>query len=333
MNFNDIEHQLEALPPQEKLAFLTNADSLFGFSALEKAYLMKVFEGKNDAQIAGELHIPLSTSKWMRNEFLSKMRQARGMLMIESILDGKMSRREYRRPARKADELPFFDDKYIIRGFCREKRQLHDAGLFHATVIIIVAKRLPETGEMMILVSDKADQLPASGKDTAVRHAYDLIGGHIKRIDAPMEIGDPFPFERAMESAARRELSAELVLRKSKHDPDRLDRLYVDRHQGPLGGGTNHELSWVYLYPVLPSDTVFHTPGGVRIRDDWIDSIGEKVIRYYPGRFYSVPEIAAEIDKNPSDANDALTRVLEHMKMDNDLLQNGYERFVRRRSR
>ncbi|HRV98984.1 MAG TPA: hypothetical protein P5201_10355, partial [Aminobacteriaceae bacterium] len=62
-----------------------------------------------------------------------------------------------------------------------------------------------------------------------------------------------------------------------------------------------------------------NVPGEVRIKDDWIDSIGEPVSRTYVGRFWRFSDIRREVETHPEHANDGLKRVLEQLSENPDL--------------
>ncbi|MPN27694.1 hypothetical protein SDC9_175128 [bioreactor metagenome] len=58
---------------------------------------------------------------------------------------------------------------------------------------------------------------------------------------------------------------------------------------------------------------LLNVPGEVRIKDDWIDSIGESVSRTYVGRFWLLGELIRQVDAHPEQANDGLRRVLKRL--------------------
>ncbi len=116
----------------------------------------------------------------MRNLFNNRIRQARGLLLLDELLEGNLKRRKKKKPQKEKTRMPSIDDRGIIQAFHPTKRALHEAGLLHATSIIVIVKRDPETGEPALLIVDKADRQVSSedGLPTAV--ALDVLGGHVR---------------------------------------------------------------------------------------------------------------------------------------------------------
>lgn len=313
---------------KEKFELLLHADSVFSFTGKEKRYLHYVFSGYSDKEIAQLMGIPEVSARRMRNLFNNRIRQARGLLLLDELLDGKLKRRKKKKPEKTNARMPSIDEKGIVNAFYPTKRALHEAGLLHATSIIVVFKRDPETGEPAFLIVDKSDKQVASG-DGLPAAMLDVLGGHVREEDFPPVPGEEdvarayagrsFPFETVLWNCARRELSRELV------SPDQGDASlsfwFEDRYCGKHPEGINSEISWVFLCRYQNGTlNKLNAPGEVRVKDDWIDSIGESVSRTYVGRFWRLSEIRSEVAAHPEQANDGLKRVLERLSKNPDLL-------------
>ena len=86
----------------------------------------------------------------------------------------------------------------------------------------------------------------------------------------------------------------------------------------PGDSNVTFEVSGDYANGTLNS---LNVPGEVRIKDDWIDSIGESVSRTYVGRFWRLGELTREVKAHPEQANDGLKRVLKRLSEEPDLLK------------
>jgi len=225
--------------------------------------------------------------------------------------------------------MPSIDDRGVIQAFYPTKRALHEAGLLHATSIIVVVKRDPETGEPALLIVDKADRQASLEDGLPITSALDVLGGHVREEDFPPVSGEedtarayagqPLPFETVLWNCARRELSRELV--SPGQDGSSLSFWFENRYLGKHAEGVNREVSWVFLCP-YKNGTLdkLNAPGEVRIKDDWIDSIGESVSRTYVGRFWRLSDIRREVGLHPEHANDGLKRVLDQLSEHPELL-------------
>ena len=314
---------------KEKFELLLNADSVFGFTAKEKRYLSDVFAGRKDKEIAQRMGIPEVSARRMRNLLNNRMRQARGLLLLDELLGDNLKRRKKRKPEPERTAIPSLDEKDNVLAFYPTKRALHEAGLLHPTSILVVYKRDPETSEPAFLVVNKADQLGAGEDASSIPTALDLLGGHVREEDFPLEDGaedderpyvrKPFPFETVLWNCARRELSRELV---SPSQPEEaLAYWFTDKSAKPHAEGINNELSWVFLCRYTNGTlSSLNVPGEVRIKDDWIDSIGESVSRTYVGRFWRLSELSREVMAHPEQANDGLWRVLKRLSLEPSLL-------------
>ena len=315
---------------QEQFDLLLNADSVFAFTAKEKRYLSDVFAGRKDKEIAQRMGIPEVSARRMRNQLNNRMRQARGLLLLDELLGDSLKRRKKRKPEPERTAIPSLDEAGNVLAFHATKRALHEAGLLHPTSILVVYKRDPETGEPAILVVDKADQLSAGEDASAIPAALDVLGGHVREGDFPMADGEedmerayagkPLPFEPVLWNCARRELARELV---SPGQPnENLSFWFTDRYSGAHAEGVNNELSWVFLCR-YSNGTLrsLNVPGEVRIKDDWIDSIGESVSRTYVGRFWRLSDLSREVTAHPEQANDGLKRVLKRLSEQPELLK------------
>ena len=314
---------------QEKFERLLNADSVFGFTAKEKRYLADVFAGLKDKEIAQRMGIPEVSARRMRNQLNNRVRQARGLLLLDELLGDSLKRRKKKKPEPEQMAIPSLDEAGNVLAFHATKRALHEAGLLHPTSILVVYKRDPETREPAILVVDKADQLSAGEDASAIPAALDVLGGHVREEDFPLVdgaediarayAGKPLPFETVLWNCARRELARELV---SPSQPEEaLSFWFADRYSGQHAEGVNNELSWVFLCRYTNGTlNSLNVPGEVRIKDDWIDSIGESVSRTYVGRFWRLGDLTREVIAHPEQANDGLSRVLKRLSEEPDLL-------------
>ena len=314
---------------QEKFDLLLNADSVFAFTAKEKSYLYHVFAGLKDKEIAQKMGIPEVSARRMRNQFHNRMRQARGLLLLDELLGDSLKRRKKKKPEPERTRIPSLDESFSVLTFYPTKRALHEAGLLHPTSILVVYKRDPKTGEPAVLVVDKADKLGAGDDTSPVASALDVLGGHVREEDFPL-IGDgsgavgtytgkPIPVDPVLWNCARRELARELV---SPSQPEEnLTLWFTDRYRDEPGAGKNNEISWVFFCRYTNgTQHLLNVPGEVRIKDDWIDSIGESVSRTYVGRFWRLSELARQVDAHPEQANDGLRRVLKRLSEEPELL-------------
>jgi len=312
----------------EKFDLLLHADSIFAFNAKEKRYLHYVFFGYKDKEIAKLMGIPEVSARRMRNLFNNRIRQARGLLLLDELLDGNLKRRKKKKAEKEKTRMPSIDDQGIIQAFHPTKRALHEAGLLHATSIIVIVKRDPETGEPALLIVDKADKQVSSEDGLPTASALDVLGGHVREEDFPPIAGEedtarayagqPLPFETVLWNCARRELSRELV--SPSQDSACLSFWFENRYSGKHAEGVNREVSGVFLCQYKNGTlSKLNVPGEVRIKDDWIDSIGEPVSRTYVGRFWRFSDIRREVETHPEHANDGLKRVLEQLSENPDL--------------
>ena len=308
---------------QEKFDLLLHADSVFAFTAKEKLYLNYVFSGYKDKEIAPKMGIPEVSARRMRNQFNNLIRQARGLLLLNDLLGDKLSRRKKEKPVKQGTQIPSIDELGIVQAFHPTKHILHERGLLHATTIIVVIKNDPETGEPAFLIVDKADK--QSGYDALTVSALDVLGGHVRTEDfvqAPNEdyqagayVGKPLPFDSVMWNCARRELSRELV--SPCQSEKSLSFWFENRYKGIHDEDINNEISWVFLcdYRNGTLDKL-NVPGEVRVKDDWIDSIGEQVSRTYVGRFWRLSDIQNEVTAHPEHVYDGLKRVIQKLSDD-----------------
>ena len=99
------------------------------------------------------------------------------------------------------------------------------------------------------------------------------------------------------------------------------DPAFTDRYRDEPGAGKNNEISWVFFCRYTNgTQHSLNVPGEVRIKDDWIDSIGESVSRTYVGRFWRFGELIRQVDAHPEQANDGLKRVLKRLSEEPELL-------------
>jgi hypothetical protein len=314
---------------QEVFDLLLNADSVFGFTAKEKRYLADVFAGRKDKEIAERMGIPEVSARRMRNQLNNRMRQARGLLLLNELLGDSLKRRKKRKPEPERTRIPSVDEDGNVLAFYPTKRALHEAGLLHPTSILVVYKRDPETGEPAFLVVDKADKLGAGDGASPIASALDVLGGHVREEDFPLTddtlvekhifAEHPDSVNPVLWNCARRELARELV---SPSQPEEnLAFWFIDRYRGPHAEGINNEISWVFLCRYTNGTLrSLNVPGEVRIKDDWIDSIGESVSRTYVGRFWRLSELVREVDAHREQTNDGLRRVLERLSKEPRLL-------------
>ncbi len=311
---------------RERFDILLHADSVFAFTAKEKLYLNYVFFGYKDKEIAQRMGIPEVSARRMRNQFNNLVRQARGLLLLNDLLGDKLRRRKKEKTLKDGTQIPSLDELGIVQAFHPTKHMVHEKGLLHATTIIVVMKKDPETGEPAFLIVDKADK--QSRCDALTVSALDVLGGHVRMEDfvkAPNEdyhagayVGKPLPFETVMWNCVRRELSRELV--SPCQNAGSLSFWFENRYKGPHAEGMNNEISWVFICDYQNGTlNKLNVPGEVRVKDDWIDSIGEQVSRTYVGRFWRLSDIQNEVAAHPEQANDALKRVLEQLSMNPEL--------------
>ena len=321
--FDSLKEHTKLHTNHEKFDILLHADSVFAFTAKEKRYLNYVFHGYKDKAIAQKMGIPEVSARRMRNQFNNLMRQARGLLLLNDLLGDKLKRRKKEKALKGGTEIPSIDDLGIVQAFHPTKHIVHEKGLLHATTIIVVIKNDPETGEPAFLVVDKADK--QSGYDTLAVSALDVLGGHVRREDffhMPSEeyvaetfVGKPLPLESIMWNCARRELSRELI--SPCQSDESLSFWFENRYTGIHAEGTNNEISWVFLCEYKNgTQNKLNVPGEVRVKDDWINSIGEQVSRTYVGRFWRLSDIQNEVAAHPEHVYDGLKRVIQKLSDD-----------------
>ena len=321
----DMPAHLEQHGDSEIFQIYLQADSIVLFTAKEKQYLSLAFLGDNDKIIAEKMGIPHVSARRMRNEFKNQIRQARRLLAMAKLFGNKLDRQMRSEPTQLHTEIPAIDEAEKVLHFCKTKRELHQNGSLHPTSIIVVVKKDPETGSPAILVVDKASKTMALGEDNTVFIIYDVLGGHVrlcdwdikldKGFDCSKLIGQAFPKEEAMWNCSRRELRRELV--SPKQSDESLSFWFEDRHTGENDEGINNELTWCFLCRYQnDASTELNTPGEVRIKDDWIDSIGRTTSHTYVGRFWRIPELREELNKSNVKALDGLERILKKLEED-----------------
>lgn len=321
-----IDAHLEGHTDAEKFELLVNADSVFGFNATQKAFLQLLFsQGLKDKEIGRLLGLSPSTAQRIRNGFIAGLREARGMLLLNDLLGNALQRRGYTSGIQENLQLPALNEEGIVRGFYSTKRQIHAAGLLHPTTIILVAMPDSGTGEPSLLVVDKGDQQLSSDVTPLALHAYDLLGNHVRRADAPtMALSQPFPWEEAMWNCARNQLDEELsVYTPGKTslplDEGHLFHLYTDRYTGPSTEGENNENSWVLVFRFPPE--LYHDETDIRLEDDWVDTLGGAKERKYVCKFWPLRDILREVVEKPGDALDGIRRVLGRLESDPELMR------------
>ena len=328
----DMEQHLTQHSDSEKFQIYLQADSIVTFTAKEKKYLTLAFGGDDDKAIAKKMGIPEVSARRMCSEFKNQIRHSRRVHAMSALLGSNLDRQKRSESIPLHTELPVLDESEIVQGFCKTKRELHERGALHATSQIVIVKRL-ETGEPAILVVDKANQTMTFGDEDPFIVIYDILGGHVRVCDWPFAleknsnrkklfdaknlIGTAFEKEKVMWACGRRELARELISPKQRDD--NLSFWFEDRYTGKNDEGINNELTWVFLCryhnDVPAAAKQLNIPGEVRIKDDWIDSIGRTTSHTYVGRFWRIPELREELKKPTIRALDGLERVLK--KLDN----------------
>ena len=322
---DDMPAHLKQHSDSEIFQTLLQADSITTFTAKEKQYLTLVFSGDDDKTIAGKMGIPHVSARRMRNEFKTQIRQAHRLLAMANLLGNKLDRQKRSESMPLHTEIPVIDEVGTVFGFRKTKRELHRDGSLHPTSLIVVIKKDPETGEPAILVVDKANKTMTLGEKDAFFIIYDVLGGHARLCDWNIKlsndfdynelIGKTFPKQEVMWNCARRELRRELV--SPRQSDESLSFWFEDRHSGENDEGINNEITWCFLCRYQnEASTELNMPGEVRIKDDWIDSIGRTTSHTYVGRFWRIPELREEIKKSNVKAFDGLERVLK--KLDDD---------------
>ena len=323
----DMEQHLAQHSNREKFQIYLQADSIVTFTAKEKKYLTLAFLGDDDKTIAKKMNIPEVSARRMCSEFKNQIRHSRRVLAMSKLLGSNLDRKKRSESIPLHTEMPVLDESGIVQGFCKNKRELHEAEALHTTSLIVIVKRL-ETGEPAILIVDKTNQAMTFVEEGKFIIIYDILGGHArvcdwdtrleKNFDYKKLIGTAFPKEKVMWNCGRRELARELV--SPKQGDESLSFWFEDRHTGKNDEGVNDEITWVFLCryhnDVPAASKELNIPGEVRIKDDWIDSIGRTTSHTYVGRFWRIPELREELKKPTVKALDGLERVLK--KLDED---------------
>jgi hypothetical protein len=172
---------------------------------------------------------------------------------------------------------------------------------------------------------DKANKTMTLSKEDQSHIKYDVLGGHVRVCDwdAKLDkgfnykqlISKPFPKSDVMWNCAKRELARELV--SPKQSDDDLSFWFEDRYTGKNDEGINSEITWSFLCRYRnDASAELNRPGEVRIKDDWIDSIGKSTSHTYVGRFWRIPELREELKKPTVKAYDGLERVLNMLEDD-----------------
>ncbi|MDL2232356.1 hypothetical protein LJC63_02080 [Ruminococcaceae bacterium OttesenSCG-928-L11] len=328
----DMPAHLAQHSDSEKLAIYLHADSIITFTAKEKKYLSLAFLGDDDKTIAAKMGIPEVSARRMGGEFRNQIRHSRRVLAMTKLLGNNLDRQKRSESIPIHTEMPVLDEAGMVKGFCKTKRELHESKALHGTTLIVVVKKL-ETGPA-ILVVDKGNQKISFNEDDLFLTVYDVLGGHVRVCDWATEldrkfgyneldkqydyhelIDKPFPKEKAMWACAQREQKDELISPKQSNES--LSFWFEDRYTGQNDEGVNDEITWVFLCRYQNANPAaskqLNISGEVRIKDEWIDSIGRTTPHTYVGRFWRIPDLREELKKPTVKALDGLERVLKKL--------------------
>jgi|GEM_PF-2747393 len=308
-------HAADNHPVNERFRTLLGADSLLKFTPEEKALCALLFNEKDQKAIARKLGISYNSVRVKRSKlYYNEYIRSKAVYMLFDLIFSNQPKRLYNKKPRDKfldlSHIPCFSalDSKITR-FALNKEDLHTSfalyEYIHATVIILVAKRLSNS-ELFFLVCDKSgyNMENFSKEFFPIRKRYDCLGGHVERRD--LLDGENYVSDTAFKNAAQRELKEELYLRKASIEPDKLQYLFPISYNNSdsVSGRYNNEVSNVYLY-IIPEEA------DARVREKYIDSIGETVKLELPIRYFTYKELT-EMFESGECFCDGLGRVVSH---------------------
>ena len=303
---------------EERFVRLLNADSIMGFSFLEKMVYYRMFQGKKNNEIAVELSIPISTVKTLRRNLVTLYTKSKAIILLgEMLFGGNSIKRKYIKSEQSTEEIPGLDSKNgKVTGFY-SKSILHDEKhpIWHATVLILVAKRNEKKQWSFLITNKSIKNLTISGNTNKLYFPmFDFLGGHTEWVDyecnnSEICIGEPIPAE-VYKAAAARELLEELRIKNFQLNPsDLIEFLTLEYDGATYPIGWNLENSILYLY-VLPDNI---KDRDVLVRDVWVDTLGEVVKNTFSIKFEPLQVL---INEDDSMFMDGAKRFLDYMKKD-----------------
>ena len=315
----------------ERFGILLGADSILKFTPEEKALCALLFNEQDQKSIAGKMGMSHSAVRVKRSNLYygEYIRSKIAYLLFEMIYSNQPKRaytRKEKDDLHKLSHIPYFVAQNLnVTGFAPNKEELHTSAALsehvHATVIILVAKRL-SNGELHFLTCDKSGYNMENFTERIfpIRNQYDCLGGHVERQDIiggeytgrdSLAAKDTLGGHRIKDEwflrAAQRELKEECYLRKASLAPEKLQYLFRINYKSsdPASGRYNNEISSVYLY-IIPQEA------DARVREEYIDTIGMTVKLELPIRYFTFNELV-EAFRSPESFCDGLGRVVSHL--------------------
>jgi 8-oxo-dGTP pyrophosphatase MutT (NUDIX family) len=332
MDYNTIEELtvesiIEAVKQadsQKMFNIFLNADSLLKLTPEDKTFYTMLFHGKdNQKEIAKKLGMNYNSFRVKRSKLYEEYIRCKLHYVLLDMTFSKQPKRIYnKKPAVKQNDLtriPYFvTPDSEIKNSAATKDALHTnsdlSEYIHATVIIMMAKRLPD-GELFFLTCDKKayNMDNIANEVLPVQNRYDSpAGGHLELQDFPA--GENKLSDEAFLNCAVRELHEEIYMRNAVLQPEKLQFLFKLNYNknSSASGRYNNEVSHIYFYPL-------ESQADVRIRERYTDTIGKSVKRELPIKYFTYEQLKSLPEENQCDG---IGRVISEMKKSPKLYEN-----------
>jgi 8-oxo-dGTP pyrophosphatase MutT (NUDIX family) len=312
MTLADIENlSVDELILKADFCSLLGADSILKLTPEDKLLYTLLYKGEHDQkEIAEKLQVSHSSLRMMRSKLYNEgyLRNKILCALLGKIFEKQPIRTYNRKPAEESlSKIPYFSspDSEIV-GFADSKEELHTnpalRNFVHATVIILIAKTLPDNELFFVLANKKSYNAENMTNVTLPTNRYDTVGGHLESIDIPQ--GEKKLSKEAFFNCAVRELSEELHIRKQKLRPEKLRFLFDISYKNEQNERCNNEYSYVYFFPI-------ENDADARIRERYYDTLGKPVQKELPLRYFLLQDMLNLPLENQCDG---LGRVIAHLK-------------------
>ncbi|MCL2671836.1 MAG: hypothetical protein FWF10_07355 [Clostridiales bacterium] len=298
-------HLNAAHTPESRFHTLLNADSLFHFSTLEYLVYEAMFRGQDAGAISAELCQSPSSVRGARQNFYTRVAQAKALLMLHELLSERQSPlRKYNKassPKSPQGQNIAVDDNNCVNEFYNIT-ELHGQPIRHATCLILLTQPCDD-GSLRFLCVDKARK---NGGGSGPLFLWDCAGAHLSVSDLSLPADKAICTELApkhFRNAALRDLTETLRIPHTAIDADRLTYLFTTAYKGASAYGINHEITDVFVYR-LPE-----AAKNVKLYDQYSDSLGETVKKQFRTKYFSYEELQTE--HREKRMMDGLSRIMD----------------------
>jgi len=287
---------------------MLNADSLLDYSYSEKAILMAMYEGKNPEVLADKLQIkPATIRSIRRNLFVRYHRTKLEYLVLQNSFQQRPKRKYTKMQKDKSTMLVTIDSNQNITGQYT-KAEVHNplSYKYHPTVIILPFVKTANGLEILVANKNHKVNRHTLSQDEGEEAYWDVCGGHVESQD--LRPGQTRLDEEVFRCCAKRELMEELVLKEKQLETIDLCGPLIIEEYGPASmpdKTINHELSAVFGY-------LLDSVSGVKIQDDYIDTLGNHVTRSFTTRLIPLGKLLWQYQTRPQNFMDGLGRVCQY---------------------